>query len=125
MYRCDICQSVSKPKQNRLVHVLQRPAPGGRLVTDREIPVCVSCKTMLESGVPFAALVDQKGVALAPGSTAPGPMTAPATFNNPVSLSATAKPVALKGAIVTSKNGKPVIELGRSKRNGSKTSTQG
>lgn len=54
MYRCELCRKVSKPHESRLLHVVERTVPGrnGKMRQEiaREIPVCKSCKNMLEGG---------------------------------------------------------------------------
>lgn len=81
MYRCEICHSISKPGQPKLIHNLYKPrvvkqawhrrfhGPSGKFrmeqevqsippQIDREIPVCRSCKSDLDAGITYAHLYE-------------------------------------------------------------------
>lgn len=94
MYRCDVCTAVSKPKQDRLVHVVHRkvarPALDSedpRTEVDREIPVCQECKLLLDHGLPLASLLRQRGKRQEAVGQAPKPQPKPFEFH-PVFLGA-------------------------------------
>lgn len=78
MYRCDVCDAVTRSKDVRKTHKVERLIPNGhdafgnpkdRREIEREIPVCHECAQMLADGVPLPVMQRQKGkpIVLAPG----------------------------------------------------------
>lgn len=62
MYRCSTCGACSKAGQSRLLHIIYREIPvvrvlagerivGSRREIAREMPVCRSCKFLLDKGM--------------------------------------------------------------------------
>lgn len=70
VYRCNVCGVCSEARQPRILHVIHREVPysvltvhhgrksGMRKEIARELPVCKSCKTQLDRGVPLHVLRD-------------------------------------------------------------------
>ena len=69
MYRCSVCDKVSRPRHNRLMHTVYRTATVGyyrndegdlKPVTERqiaqELPVCTTCHYSLTEGVTLEQL---------------------------------------------------------------------
>lgn len=66
MYKCRICDTVSRPGQSRLLHVVHRQVEdritgAPRLEVSREIPVCAKCCHRLQSQ-PLDRVVREVGV---------------------------------------------------------------
>lgn len=86
MYRCEVCQAVSQPRQKLLRHIIHRFVPNPFVPRDngamplrseiaREYAVCEACLGELRGGVPLAQVQHLRGREK-PGTTAPAPRQA-------------------------------------------------
>ena len=111
MYRCGICDAVSKPGQPLRRHVVQREVPsvkhvGGktvpamRLEIEVEIPVCLRCASALELGASLDQLRQKRREERNGQPLPPGPTPAQVPARPAVVVAATEEPALTDGPVV-------------------------
>jgi hypothetical protein len=81
MYRCEVCQNVSAPREGRNTHNIMRTVtnPLPRTEIAREVICCHSCKGLLAEGIPLDFLIRHGGKAKRIGE----PIAAPKPESKP------------------------------------------